>query len=85
MLNVRESRGTTFELLSESELISAPVNSLIAKARKGGPTLLAAWHRDRRDRGGALRGAIQMQKHDRKAKRMIEKAGLKVHVRLKHA
>ncbi len=47
-LNVRESRGTTFELLSENASFTPHINSLIAKAHDGGPALLATWHRDRR-------------------------------------
>ena len=48
MLNVRESRGTTFELLSEDRLYSTGLNALIAKAKKDGPAQLKEWHRYRR-------------------------------------
>ena len=35
-----------FRLLSEDAVYSQHVNALIAKTKKGGPALLAAWHRD---------------------------------------
>ena len=50
---VEADRDPMFELRSESELISAPVNALIARSKKDGPALLAAWHRARRSSGVA--------------------------------
>ena len=49
--------GPAFVLLTEDKLYSTLVNALIAKAREGGPTLLAAWHRDRRAAGVGGKGA----------------------------
>jgi hypothetical protein len=46
-----------FKLLDEDKYYSNKVNSLIAKAKEGGPTLLAIWHRDRRHTRDARRGS----------------------------
>jgi hypothetical protein len=45
-----------FKLLDEDKYYSNKVNSLIAKAKEGGPTLLAIWHRDRQRALKAGRG-----------------------------
>ena len=49
VLTVGERRGlSVLRLLSEDAVYSQHVNALTAKAKEGGPALLAAWHRDRR-------------------------------------
>ncbi len=49
VLRVKESRtDPALTMLEVSAMFGAHVNALIAKAREGGPALLAAWHRDRR-------------------------------------
>ena len=48
VLTTKENHGSlTLQHLSVDSLYSSQVNALIAKSRKDGPALLAAWHRDR--------------------------------------
>ena len=72
MLSAEETHdGIRLRLIPHDKHRSMEVNALVAKAKKDGPTLLAAWHRDR---GQALEGGrgLPMQKHERKAKKMID-------------
>jgi hypothetical protein len=48
VLTAEEARGSmVFRLIPHDDLRSVKVNALAAKAKKDGPALLAAWHRDR--------------------------------------
>jgi hypothetical protein len=78
VLNVEEMHdGIWLRMISPDDSQTLAIVALIARVREGGPTLLAAWHRDRRQAHHAGRGP-PMQKHERAAKRMIEKAGFRV-------
>ncbi len=58
VLNAEETHdGIQFALISQDKLRSPVMGSLRVKVSEGGPALLAAWHRDRRHRSAAERGA----------------------------
>ena len=57
MGNAGSKDGPRLELLIAGKLYSTRVNALIAMAKKDGPALLAAWHRDRRATIEAGKGA----------------------------
>ncbi len=69
--------GTMFRLIAHDKRASVLIDALIAKARGGG---LPCWQRGiaTGDTPVTFGGRLPMQKHERKAKRMIEKAGFRV-------
>ncbi len=58
MLSAEEMHdGIWLRMISPDDSQTLAIVALIAKAREGGPALLAAWHRDRRRSHHPERGA----------------------------